>query len=313
MMKNYLKPLRFVLLATMVLASIMLPVARADLNIFATVPEWGALAQELGGDKVKVFVATAAAQDPHHIQARPALISRARNAQLLIATGADIEVGWLPIVQRDSGNPAIQSGQPAYFEASRHVALRDIPKSVDRSMGDVHAEGNPHIQTDPRLLVPVAQALSVRMCELDPANKQHYETLLKAFLDGWQANLKRWATEAAPLRGVKIWAQHDGFPYMNDWLGLIQVGTLEPKPGVEPSIAYLTQVLSRQKTEQARMIVVAAYMNPNPSKWLSEQAGLPIAVLPFTVGGSADAKSLTKLYDDTINRLLQALKQSSKS
>ncbi|HBI82308.1 MAG TPA: zinc ABC transporter substrate-binding protein [Alcaligenaceae bacterium] len=288
-------------------------VTRAEINIFATVPEWGALAQELGGDKVKVFVATVAAQDPHHIQARPALISRARNAQLLISTGADLEVGWLPIVQRDSGNPAIQPGQPGEFVASKFVTLRDIPKSIDRSMGDVHAEGNPHIQTDPRLLMPVAKALSARMIDLDPDNRSYFESRLNQFIESWQANLKRWDSEAAPLRGVKIWAQHDGFPYMNDWLGLVQVGTLEPKPGVEPSVAYLTQVLARQKTEHARMIVVAAYLSASPSKWLSEKTGLPVATLPFTVGGSSDAKSLTALYDDTVNRLLKALQQSPKN
>lgn len=312
-MLNRANPIRLLSVVAMVLPIFWAPVAKADLNIFATVPEWGALAQELGGDKVKVFVATVAAQDPHHIQARPALISRARNAQLLISTGADLEVGWLPIVQRDSGNPAIQTGQPGYFEASKYVTLRDIPKSVDRSMGDVHAEGNPHIQTDPRQLLPIAKALSTRMGELDPKEKSHYEARLKTFAESWETNLRRWEMQAMPLRGVKIWAQHDGFPYMNNWLGLQQVGTLEPKPGVEPSIAYLTQVLARQKTEQARMIVVAAYLSASPSKWLSEQTGLPVATLPFTVGGNAEVKTLTKLYDDTIDRLLKALQQSSKN
>jgi zinc/manganese transport system substrate-binding protein len=177
--------------------------AWAELNIFATVPEWGALAQQLGGDQVKVFVATVAQQDPHHIQARPSLIARARSAKLVIATGAELEIGWLPIVQRDSGNRLIQTGQPGYFEAAQYVSLLDIPRSVDRSMGDVHAEGNPHIQTDPRNLLPIAKALSDRMAELDPSQ-----------------------------------AQHDGFPYMNAWFGLKQIGTLEPRPGVEPSIAY---------------------------------------------------------------------------
>ena len=313
MMQKLNQILRTMSVLAFVVALTWTTTAKAQLNVFATVPEWGALVQELGGDKVKVFVATVAAQDPHHIQARPALISRARTAQLLIATGADLEIGWLPIVQRDSGNPAIQPGQPGFFEASKFVTLRDVPQAVDRSMGDVHAEGNPHIQTDPRMLLPIAQALSARMSELDPAAKAHYETLYKDFASKWQANLERWAAQAAPLRGVKIWAQHDGFPYMNNWLGLVQVGTLEPKSGVEPSIAYLTQVLARQKNEQARMIVVAAYLSASPSKWLSEQTGLPVATLPFTVGGNAEAKSLTALYEETINRLLKALQQGSKS
>ena len=287
--------------------------ARAELNVFATVPEWGALAQTLGGDQVKVFVATVAQQDPHHIQARPSLIARARNAKLLIATGAELEIGWLPIVQRDSGNRAIQSGQPGFFEAAQYVTLMDIPRSVDRSMGDVHAEGNPHIQSDPRHLLPIARALSARMIELDPAQAAYYNSMLNRFVTDWEARLAHWAVLAQPLQGVRVWAQHDGFPYMNAWLGLKQIGTLEPRPGVEPSIAYLTEVLQRQKTEQARMIIVAAYLSDSPAKWLSEKAAIPAVILPFTVGGSTQAKTLAELYDDTINLLLKALKQGSGS
>lgn len=288
-------------------------VVRAELNIFATVPEWGALAETLGGDQVKVFVATVAQQDPHHIQARPSLIARARSAQLVIATGAELEIGWLPIVQRDSSNRLIQSGQPGYFEAAQYVTLLDIPKSVDRSMGDVHAEGNPHFQTDPRNLLPIAQALSARMILLDPAQSEHYQTLLNRFISDWQTRLAQWALAAKPLQGTRIWAQHDGFPYMNAWLGLNQIGTLEPRPGVEPSIAYLSEVLQRQKVEQARMIVVAAYLSDAPSRWLSEKSGLPVVTLPFTVGGNAQSKTLAALYDETISRLLKALELGSRS
>lgn len=305
------KFLSIILIALFVLTSLLSASARAELNVFATVPEWGALAQELGGDQVKVFVATVAQQDPHHIQARPSLIARARSAQLLIAMGAELEIGWLPIVQRDSGNPGIQSGQAGYFEAAPIVQLRDIPKSVDRSMGDVHAEGNPHIQTDPRNLIPVAQALSARMILLDPAHASHYQDLLSRFIAGWEKNLAKWAEAARPLQGVRAWVQHDGFPYMFAWLGMEQVGTLEPRPGVEPSVSYLNEVLQRQSTAKGRMILVAAYLNDSPSKWFGEKTGLPVVVLPFTVGGNGDAKSLSSFYDDTVSRLLKALQQGA--
>lgn len=293
------------------LASLLGAPARAELNIFATVPEWGALAQELGGDQVKVFVATVAQQDPHHIQARPSLIARARSAQLLIAMGAELEIGWLPIVQRDSGNPVIQTGQPGYFEAAPTVQLRDIPTSVDRSMGDVHADGNPHIQTDPRNLIPVAQALSARMALLDPAHASHYQALLNRFVSGWEQNLAKWAEAARPLHGVRAWVQHDGFPYMFAWLGMEQVGTLEPRPGVEPSVSYLNEVLQRQSTAKGRLIIVAAYLNDSPSKWFGEKTGLPVVVLPFTVGGNGGAQSLATFYEDTVNRLLKGLQQGA--
>ena len=177
-------------LCTLLLASAVVPLAaHADLNVFSTVPEWGALVGALGGNKVKNFTATAPMQDPHRIQARPSLIGRARNAQLVVATGAELEIGWLPVVLRDSGNPDIQENRPGLFEAARYVRLLDIPASVDRSMGDVHAQGNPHIQTDPRNLVPIARALTQRMGELDPANRDYFDGRLQVFLAAWDASL----------------------------------------------------------------------------------------------------------------------------
>ena len=283
-------------------------IAHADLKVFATVPEWGALAEALGGDKVKVYTATTALQDAHRIQARPSLIAQARSTNLLVATGASLEAGWLPTIQREANNPAIGTGQPGYFVASEYVRMLDVPASVDRSMGDVHAEGNPHIQTDPRNLLPIAAALSKRMAQLDPGNASYYKSRGEQFQKDWQANLQRWQTLAAPLRGIKVWYQHDGYAYMNQWLSLNRVGFLEPIPGVEPSTKQLSEVLQRQQQLQGRMVVASAYMNDAPSRWLSEKANIPVVVLPFTVGGNAQAGTLTGLYDDTINRLLAGLK-----
>lgn len=282
--------------------------AYADLRIFATVPEWGALTEALGGDKVKVYTATTGLQDPHRIQARPSLIANAHNANLLVATGAGLEAGWLPLTLRESNNPAIQGGQPGYFEASAYVRMLNVPPVVDRTMGDVHAEGNPHIQTDPSNLLPIARALSARMAQLDPENAAYYRARGEQFQKDWQANLARWQKEAAPLRGVKVWVQHDGYPYMNQWLALNQVGVLEPRPGIEASSKQLADLLIRQQTLQGRMIIASAYMNDAPAKWFSEKAGIPEVVLPFTVGGNDHARSLSGLYDETLARLLAALK-----
>jgi zinc/manganese transport system substrate-binding protein len=281
---------------------------RAQLNVFATVPEWGALAEELGGDKVKVYVATNALQDPHRVQARPSLLARARSAQLLLATGADLEIGWLPLLQRDAGNPRILPGTPGMFEASQYVQLLGIPTSVDRSMGDVHAAGNPHIQTDPRNFLPIARALTERLTLLDSVNSSFYQDRLRSFLFKWQANIDRWAVSAQPLRGEKIWVQHDGFLYLNDWLGLVQVGTLESSPGVDPSVAHLGTVLQRQNQLKGRVIVTSAYLGDAASKWFSEKANVPLVVLPFTVGGNKEATTLEALFENTVARLLKAHK-----
>lgn len=285
----------------------MLPtLAHAALNVFACEPEWGALASELGGDAVKVYSATTAMQDPHRIEARPSLIAQMRRAGLVVCTGSELEVGWLPILLRQSGNAAIQPGQPGYFEATRYVTMREKPAVLDRSQGDVHPGGNPHIQTDPRNIARVAQALGMRLAEVDPEHAAGYQSRLKDFNTRWDAAMARWQVQAAPLKGMRIAVQHRAFPYLEDWLGLKQVAVLEPKPGVEPSVSHLSEVAALLKTTPARAVLRAAYQNPRPAQWLSEHADIPVVVVPFTVGGSARAKDLFGLFDDTIDQLLKA-------
>jgi zinc/manganese transport system substrate-binding protein len=305
---NFSNVYRGLSLAMLACALLLGAPVQAQLNVFATVPEWGALAEELGGDKIKVYVATNALQDPHRVQARPSLLARARSAQLLLATGADLEIGWLPLLQRDAGNPRILPGAPGMFEASQYVQLLGIPTSVDRSMGDVHAAGNPHIQTDPRNFLPIARALTERLVLLDSVNSSFYHDRLRSFIFKWQANIDRWAVSAQPLRGEKIWVQHDGFLYLNDWLGLVQVGTLESSPGVDPSVAHLGTVLQRQNQLKGRVIVTSAYLGDAASKWFSEKANVPLVVLPFTVGGNKEATTLEALFENTVARLLKAHK-----
>ena len=280
-------------------------VAHAALNVFACEPEWGALASELGGDAVKVYTATTAMQDPHRIEARPSLIAQMRRAQLVVCTGAELESGWLPILLRQSGNAAVQPNQPGYFEASRYVTMREKPAVLDRAQGDVHAGGNPHIQTDPRNISRVAQALGTRLAELDLERAADYRARLNDFNTRWQAAMARWQTQAAPLKGMPIVVQHRAFPYLEDWLGLKQVAVLEPKAGVEPSLGQLAQVATQLKSTPARAVIRAAYQNPRPAQWLSEHADIPVVVVPFTVGGSARAKDLFGLFDDTLEQLLK--------
>ncbi len=281
--------------------------ANAALTILATVPEWAALARELGGSRVTVNAATTGLQDPHRIEAKPSLIAKARSANLVVATGAELEVAWLPVVLRESGNRAIQPGTAGYFEAATAVTMLDVPKVLDRAHGDVHAAGNPHIQTDPRNLLRVAETLTARMIELDPAEAMAYRTALQEFSVKWRAAIVRWEKEAAPLKGVPVLVQHNAFPYLVQWLGLKEVGTLEPKPGVEPSASYLVTVLERQQREPARMVLRPAYQHDAPSRWMAERAKIPAVVLPFTVGGTPEATDLVTLFDETVRRLLAAL------
>jgi zinc/manganese transport system substrate-binding protein len=276
----------------------------AALNVFACTPEWGALAKELGGDKVTVYTATTALQDAHHIEARPSLIARARNADLVVCTGAELEIGWLPLVQSQSGNANIQPGRPGYFEASDYVALIEKPARLDRSLGDIHAAGNPHIHLDPRNVAEIAAGLGERMAALDGPNGRFFLERTKSFLDRWRQAAARWEKEAAPLKGIPVVVHHRDFTYLIAWLGMREVGALEPKPGIPPSTASLTELLARLKQTPAKAVLRAAYNDPRPAEWLSARASIPAVMLPYTVGGSDKAKDLFGLFEDTLARLL---------
>lgn len=280
----------------------------AALNVFACEPEWAALTQLLAGDKAGIYTATGALQDPHQVQARPSLIAKARSAQLLVCTGAELEIGWMPVVLRESGNSTIQPGSSGYFEAAQYVTMLEVPTRLDRSEGDVHAAGNPHIQTDARNFLPVAEALSKRLILLDPANTAFYQQQLAVFNQQWRAAIAKWETQAGPLNGIPVIVQHKGFPYLNNWLGLKQVAELEPKPGMEPSAAYLGSVLNGLQQHPARMVLRAAYQDGRPSEWIAERAHVPAVIVPFSVGGTAQASNLFAMFDDTIQRLLAGLK-----
>ncbi|MDK9723467.1 MAG: zinc ABC transporter substrate-binding protein [Sterolibacteriaceae bacterium MAG5] len=288
-------------------ALLSLPAA-AGLKVFATVPEWAALAREIGGADVQVYAATHALQDPHRIEAKPSLIARARSADLAIATGAELEAGWLPVVLRESGNSRIQVGAPGHFEAARQVRMLEIPARVDRAEGDVHAAGNPHIQTDPRNILLVGEALAERMASLDPAGAAAYRSAWARFAADWRARIAAWEKAAAPLKGVPVVVQHKSFPYLFDWLGMKEAATLEPKPGIEASAAHLARVVAQTAAAKPRLVLRAAYDAPRASEGYGRQTGVPVVVLPFTVGGSEQAQDLAGLYDDTLAKLLQALK-----
>ena len=282
------------------------PAAQAALRVLACEPEWAALTRELAGDLAEVDSATTALQDPHRIEARPSLLAKARRADLVVCTGAELEIGWLPLLQRQAGNGRIQPGQPGYFEASAQVPLLERPTRLDRAQGDIHAAGNPHVHLDPRRIATIAEALAQRLAQLDPANAARYAQRNTAFQTRWQAAITRWEEQAAPLKGMSVVVHHKNFSYLADWLGLAVVGDLEPKPGVEPSAAHLAGLLESLKAHPARLILRAAYQSAQPSEWLSQKAAIPAVELPFTVGGGAGTDDLLGLFDVTLSRFLNA-------
>jgi len=280
--------------------------AHAELRILATTADWGALATELGGDKVDVYTATSALQDVHQVDAKPSLVARARTADLVVANGAELEIGWLPVLLQESGNPKIRPGSPGFFEATSAVRLMDVPTSVDRSMGDIHSQGNPHIQLDPRNIAAVAQALTKRLASIDAANAAYYQARGADFQARWTTAMAKWAAQGAPLKGTQVVVIHKDQAYLSRWLGLQQVGAIEPKPGVPPSAGYLAELVTKLSASPPRMILRNAYNDPKAAQWLSQKVGAPVVTLPFSVGGTPAAKDLFGLFDDTLARLLAA-------
>ena len=280
--------------------------AEAAINVFACEPEWGSLVTEIAGDNAKLYVATTAFQNVHHIQAKPSLLAAVRRASLVVCTGAELEAGWLPILMRESGNAAIQRGQPGYFEVARHVSMIDIPTRLDRSEGDVHAMGNPHVHTDPRNIPPIATALAKQLAVIDAGNATTYRTRLVDFEERWRNALVGWEQKAAPLRSIAVVEHHRSFSYFFNWMGVRVVGYLEPKPGVDPSTGHLASLLARQKTDAARLIVRASFNDARASQWLAERAQIPAVVLPFSVGGDANSKDLFTWFDRMLDVMLTA-------
>jgi zinc/manganese transport system substrate-binding protein len=213
-MKNFIRAISLLLVV-----GASLP-ANAALKVLATTPDWGSLTQELGGDKVNVYVATTALQDVHRVEAKPSLVARARSADLVVATGAELEVGWLPVLIQESGNANIQKGARGYFEAASALHLLEVPSQVDRAMGDIHPDGNPHVQLDPHNIQAVAHALTARLSQLDPSQAAYYAARAKDFDARWDAAMKTWEAKAAPLKGAQVVIMHRDQVYLCHWLGL---------------------------------------------------------------------------------------------
>ena len=285
--------------------------SEAALNVFACEPEWAALSELIGGDQVTVISATTAYQDPHFIQARPSLIAKMRKTDLLICSGADLEVSWLPLLLRKSGNRNIQAGTPGYVMATEFVRLRDKPTRIDRSQGDLHVAGNPHIHTDPRNLIRVARALAERLIQVEPSQAQFFQDNLSAFEQRWKQARGQWRIKAAPLRGMPIAVLRNSWPYLVEWLKLKQSITIEQKPGVPPTSKHLASLLERVEQLPVKTIIYASNQSPKAAIWLSEKTAIPVLELPFTVGGNDAANTLFNLYENTIDLLLEANKQAA--
>lgn len=297
---------RISLLALICAAGVLTSTSARAFEIFACEPEWAALARVLAPD-ARITAATHARQDPHYIEARPALIAALRRARLAVCTGASLEVGWLPMLQQRAGNPAVHDGRDGMFFTANAVALIDRHERVDRSMGDVHAEGNPHFHLDPRRLLKVGEALAERLAVVDPAGAAGYRERYRAWAGDWQRRIDAWRAKARPLAGRPVVAQHTAFAYLWDWLGVEQVADLEPRPGLPPTMAHLQQVLAqvRGAAEPPIAVIQALHQDPQATRWMVGRLGVPALVLPATVTPDGTAQDLAGLFDTLIDELLK--------
>lgn len=281
-------------------------VAQAKINLFACEPEWAALARELGGDDVEIFTATTPRQDPHHVRAKPSLIAAMRRADLVICTGASLEVGWLPILLQKAGNENIQPGGTRLLLAAEFVPLLEKPARLDRAEGDIHPEGNPHLHLNPHNIALVAAVLTERLKSADAANVSSYQTRLDVFSQKWRDATQRWEQQGAALKGTAIVVHHKSFSYLLAWLGIQEAGALELKPGIPPSASHLEALLQKLSLSPARLIVRTPYDPADASLWLSQKTGAPAIVLPFTVGGDAKSGDLFTLFERSLALLKDA-------
>ena len=280
--------------------------AHAKINVFACEPEWAALAEEIGGEYVNVTVATNAHQDVHHIRAKPSLLAAMRKADLVFCSGASLEIGWLPILIKKAGGPDVQPETIGWLMASDYVEKLDVMEHVDRSMGHVHPEGNPHIHLNPNNISVVANVLAERLYLLDEANAQNYAQNLASFQNSWKALMVDWDANSKALKSQNVVVYHNAWAYLLKWLGLNSIASLEPKPGIPPTASHLEKVLQDIQGKSVSAILVAPYENEDAAQWLSQKSGIPVIHLPFTVGGTNEAGSLEGLFSETIRLLKEA-------
>ena len=282
---------------------VLAPSAIAQVRVFACEPEWAALAEAVGGDVVVAHSATHGKQDAHHVRARPSLIAKVRRADVLFCSGAELESGWLPVLMQRGARHVIQPGQPGHIMAADHVPVLDRPDTIDRSLGDIHPSGNPHVHLDPRNIEILASELARRLERIDPGNADAYRSGLAAFRTRWTEALTEWRGRIADLRGMNVIVYHEAWAYLLRWIGLTRVASLEPLPGIPPSASHLQAVLEQAREAGASAILRTPYEPRDASEWLSARAGIPVVELPYTVGGHPEADNLVSLFDVTLTLL----------
>ena len=294
--------------AASLLLLVMALTAQAKLNVVATLPDFGSIAESIGGDKVKVTSIARGAEDPHFVDARPSFIRVLNQADILIEGGAELEIGWLPPLVNGARNSKIVGNAPGHVILSTGLPLLEVPTTaVDRSQGDVHPGGNPHYWLDPANAKPIAARLAEIFTQLDAANAAEYAANLKKFNAALDEKLTAWMKQLEPFKGVKVVTYHKSFDYLLKRFGFELVATLEPKPGLEPSPTHLSTLIPRMKSEGVKLILIETFRPRRTPERVATDTGAKLLVLPSSVGGAPEAKDYFSLFDHDVAQIAKAL------
>jgi len=286
---------------------------QAALRVVTTTEDLAALARAIGGESVEVVSLTPGTRDPHFAEAKPSMIRKVYQADLLILVGADMEIGWLPPLLQSARNGKVQQGSRGYLDLSLVVPLiGKMSGPVSRAMGDVHAKGNPHYWLDPHNGGRMAQAIAARLAELDPKHSAEYQTRLTGFEQTLKQKIEEWKTALAPLRGQSVIAYHTSFVYLADVFGLIIADEVEPKPGIAPSASHLNQLVNRIKNEKIGLLIMEPYYEKRSAGYLNDQTGIGIAVIPQSVGAMPQITNYFDLFDGIVTILAPTLTSKEK-
>ena len=282
--------------------------ANAKLNVVATLPDFGSLAREIGGDKIDTVVLAKATEDPHFVDARPSFVVSLRNADVLIDGGAELELGWLPPLLQNARNPKIEVGKPGRVQASQGIRLMNVPTNVTRAAGDVHALGNPHFCADPIIAKAIAQHIAQSFAALDSPNAAFYDANYKKFEATINAKLQGWGAMMQEFQGQHVVAYHDSWPYFAHRFGISIDVFLEPKPGIPPSPSHLTDVIGQMKSQHVKAIIVEPYHDRRIAEKVARSTGAKVVEFSQFPGGIPNTDSYESLIDKLVSRLAEALK-----
>ena len=298
-------------MALLVAVRAPLPLSAAGkINVVTATMDLASLATEVGGDRVNVLSIAKGYQDPHFVEAKPSFLLNLRKADLLVVVGLELEIGWLPPLITQSGNPKIQAGASGYFDASRFAEILEIPAHVSRAMGDVHAQGNPHYWLDPENGLRVAGGLAKRFAEFNPGDAAYFQQRLADFKARLTASQKRWDDLMKPYRGRKVITYHQSWPNFMKRFGLQVAEYVEPRPGIPPSPAHVVELISLMKRQGVKLILVEPYFDLKTPQSLARETGGQVVVLMPSVGGNNDTGDYIKLFDYDVNLLVKAFQQT---